>query len=75
MAPMPDPDPDATPLASEVVAGNPHADLDDGMPRDDQHDLGHDDDHDRPLTMAQAKRGLALTFGILPEAVEITIRG
>ncbi|MFH1158385.1 MAG: hypothetical protein V1721_05815 [Pseudomonadota bacterium] len=29
----------------------------------------------RPLTMAEAKKGLALTFGISPEAVEITICG
>ncbi|MDP9267908.1 MAG: hypothetical protein M3P27_06225 [Acidobacteriota bacterium] len=27
------------------------------------------------LTMAEAKRGLALTFGVAPEAIEITIRG
>ena len=33
------------------------------------------DTDDRPLTMAQAKQGLALTFGVPPEAVEITIRG
>jgi hypothetical protein len=30
---------------------------------------------DSPLTMAEAKKGLALTFGVLPEAIEITIRG
>jgi len=30
---------------------------------------------DRPLTMAEAKRGLALTFGVPSEAIEITIRG
>lgn len=29
----------------------------------------------QPLTMADAKAGLALTFGVSPEAVEITIRG
>lgn len=28
-----------------------------------------------PLTMAAAKQGLALTFGVSPEAVQITIRG
>jgi hypothetical protein len=28
-----------------------------------------------PLTMADAKNGLALTFGVPPEAIEITIRG
>lgn len=28
-----------------------------------------------PLTMAEAKKGLALTFGVSPDAVEITIRG
>lgn len=27
------------------------------------------------LTMTEAKRGLALTFGVKPEAIEITIRG
>jgi hypothetical protein len=27
------------------------------------------------LTLAEAKRGLALTFGVPAEAVEITIRG
>jgi hypothetical protein len=27
------------------------------------------------LTLAEAKKGLALTFGVSPEAVEITIRG
>ena len=29
----------------------------------------------RPLTMAEAKKGLALTFNVAPEAIEITIRG
>jgi hypothetical protein len=29
----------------------------------------------RPLSMIDAKRGLALTFGVPPEAIEITIRG
>jgi hypothetical protein len=29
----------------------------------------------RPLTIAEAKQGLALTFGVPTEAVEITIRG
>jgi hypothetical protein len=29
----------------------------------------------QPLTMAEAKKGLALTFGVAPEAIEITIRG
>ena len=28
-----------------------------------------------PLTLAEAKKGLALTFGVPPEAIEITIRG
>jgi hypothetical protein len=28
-----------------------------------------------PLTMLEAKKGLALTFGVAPEAIEITIRG
>ena len=28
-----------------------------------------------PLTMAEAKNGLALTFNVPPEAIEITIRG
>jgi len=28
-----------------------------------------------PLTLAEAKKGLALTFNVAPEAVEITIRG
>jgi hypothetical protein len=28
-----------------------------------------------PLTLAQAKKGLSLTFGVPPEAIEITIRG
>jgi hypothetical protein len=28
-----------------------------------------------PLTMAEAKKGLALTFGVPPDAIEITIRG
>ena len=30
---------------------------------------------DGPLTIAEAKRRLALTFGVLPDAIEITIRG
>jgi hypothetical protein len=30
---------------------------------------------DAPLTIAQAKKGLALTFGVAPEAIEITIHG
>jgi hypothetical protein len=29
----------------------------------------------RALTMAEAKQGLALTFGVTPEAIEITVRG
>lgn len=29
----------------------------------------------KPLTIAQAKQGLALTFGIDPSSIEITIRG
>ncbi len=29
----------------------------------------------QPLTMTEAKKGLALTFGVAPEAIEITIRG
>jgi hypothetical protein len=28
-----------------------------------------------PLTLTDAKKGLALTFGVAPEAIEITIRG
>jgi hypothetical protein len=29
----------------------------------------------KPLTLAEARQGLAATFGVKPEAVEITIRG
>jgi hypothetical protein len=29
----------------------------------------------QPLTMSEAKKGLALTFGVPPDAIEITIRG
>jgi hypothetical protein len=29
----------------------------------------------RALTMLEAKKGLAMTFGVAPEAIEITIRG
>lgn len=29
----------------------------------------------QPLTMAEAKKGLALTFNVAPDAIEITIRG
>jgi len=32
-------------------------------------------DATRPLTMAEAKKGLAMTFNVPPEAIEITIRG
>ena len=28
-----------------------------------------------PLTMAEAKAGLALTFGVEPSGIEITVRG
>ena len=31
--------------------------------------------HGQALTMAEAKRGLALSFGVAPDAIEITIRG
>lgn len=31
--------------------------------------------HIQPLTMAEAKKGLALMFNVAPEAIEITIRG
>jgi hypothetical protein len=37
--------------------------------------LSDDEREMRPLTLVQAKRGLAATFGVNPEAVEITIRG
>lgn len=37
--------------------------------------LGPSDSTSRGLTMAEAKAGLALTFGVRPEAIEITIRG
>ncbi|CAE6967921.1 hypothetical protein [Paraburkholderia domus] len=30
---------------------------------------------EQPLTMPQAKRGLALTFGVDPDQIEITIKG
>jgi hypothetical protein len=33
------------------------------------------EDEPAGLTIAQAKKGLALTFGVKPEAIEITIRG
>lgn len=33
------------------------------------------EDQTQPLTMSQAKKGLALTFGVSPDAIEITIRG
>ncbi|MDB6009735.1 MAG: hypothetical protein JWL65_1985 [Gammaproteobacteria bacterium] len=36
---------------------------------------GHPPGDDSPLTIAEAKRRLALTFGVLPDAIEITIRG
>lgn len=39
------------------------------------HEPEDSDDEVRPLTMAEAKQGLALTFGVPPEAIEITIRG
>jgi hypothetical protein len=29
----------------------------------------------KPLTIAEAREGLAATFGVKPESVEITIRG
>jgi hypothetical protein len=29
----------------------------------------------RPLTISEAKQGLSLTFGVSPDAIEITIRG
>ena len=40
-------------------------------------EVGHrlEDTDVRPLSMDVAKRGLALTFGVRPEAIEITIRG
>lgn len=31
--------------------------------------------HDGPLTIAQAKRGLAITFGVEPADIDITVRG
>ena len=30
---------------------------------------------EQPLTIAEAKKGLAQTFGVSPDAIEITIRG
>jgi hypothetical protein len=35
----------------------------------------HKSGEPQPLTMAEAKRGLALTFNVAPESIEITIRG
>ena len=29
---------------------------------------------DRPLTLEQAKKGLSMTFGVRPEAIETTVR-
>lgn len=43
----------------------------DGSVRPDEHPAGDEG----PLTIAEAKRRLALTFGVLPNAIEITIRG
>lgn len=78
--PMPDPDPDPASAVHEAVkahglgalveasyAGHTEEDVEAGM--QDGSDFNY------PLTLAQAKRGLALTFGISPEAIEITIRG
>ena len=79
--PMPELSSDLSP-SDEHAAVDPHADLGDGLSHDaspgDADPANNDptgDDRDRPLTMVQAKRGLALTFGISPEAIEITIRG
>lgn len=36
---------------------------------------GGDEDENPGLTIAEAKDGLAKTFGVAPEAIEITIRG
>jgi hypothetical protein len=33
------------------------------------------EDDDRPLTMAQAKRGLAKTCGVDPSSIKVTIQG
>ena len=46
----------------------------------DKADPGHvkkraEADGMRPLSMADAKKGLALTFGVAQDAIEITIRG
>ena len=45
--------------------------------RDATQEVGHrlEDTAVRPLSMDGAKRGLALTFGVRPEAIEITVRG
>ena len=45
--------------------------------RDATQEVDHRLEHTavRPLSMDVAKKGLALTFGVRPEAIEITIRG
>jgi hypothetical protein len=45
--------------------------------KDEGDDIDADDDEPvpRPLTIAEAKAGLAETFGVSPDAIEITIRG
>lgn len=40
-----------------------------------QHPVAPAVDEPRPLTIAQAKAGLALSFGVMPSDIEIVIRG
>lgn len=41
---------------------------------DDEHAPGEPVEHGNPLTIEQAKAGLAITFGVAPNQIEITIR-
>ena len=45
------------------------------MPAEKEAPKADSPDGATPLTIPEAKKGLALTFGVPPEAIEITIRG
>lgn len=58
-----------------VLDWHPMPDQDEAVPQDDGLPLSHNFSSRGGLTIPQAKAGLALTFGVSPENIEIVVRG
>lgn len=62
-------------VSLEDIKFQPMPPVDDNSKAEQDASSHHDDGSQNHLTIAQAKQGLAKTFGVSPEAIEITIRG